>query len=55
MWLGSVRVRDGRQGNEPRFTGPSVETVSNPVLHNNRWIVLYEQKDRIYRAVYCES
>jgi len=27
------------------------ETLSNPFLVNGRWTVLYEQKDRIYRAV----
>lgn len=39
--------------------GPSVnfrasiqaETLSNPFLCDGRWTVLYEQKDRIYRAV----
>ncbi|MBP85884.1 MAG: hypothetical protein CMJ64_04070 [Planctomycetaceae bacterium] len=39
--------------------GPSVdfrasvdaETLSNPFLFDGRWTVLYEQKDRIYRAV----
>ena len=27
------------------------ETLSNPFLVNGQWTVLYEQKDRIYRAV----
>jgi hypothetical protein len=27
------------------------ETLSNPFLFDGRWTVLYEQKDRIYRAV----
>jgi hypothetical protein len=27
------------------------ETLSNPFLANGRWTVLYERKDRIYRAV----
>ena len=39
--------------------GPSVkssasikaETLSNPFLSGGHWTVLYEQKDRIYRAV----
>jgi len=40
-----------RPGAEPRFDGASVETLSNPFRHGNEWAVLYEQKDRIYRAV----
>ena len=27
------------------------ETLSNPFLADGRWTVLYEQQDRIYRAV----
>jgi len=40
-----------RAGPEPRFDGASVETLSNPFRCGGRWVVLYEQKDRIYRAV----
>jgi len=39
-----------RSGPQARFSGPHVETVSNPVFFRGRWIVLYEQRDRIYRA-----
>lgn len=39
------------KGSVPRFTGPQVETLSNPVWFRGTWLVLYEQKDRIYRAV----
>ena len=38
-------------GDEPRFEAPSVDTLSNPFRHDGAWTVLYEQKDRIYRAV----
>jgi len=31
------------------------ETLSNPFLVNGQWTVLYEQKDRIYRAVLSPS
>ncbi|MEC7602384.1 MAG: hypothetical protein VYC98_12190 [Planctomycetota bacterium] len=27
------------------------ETLSNPLLSNGVWTVLYEQNDRIYRAI----
>lgn len=40
-----------RKGPTARFTGPAVDTLSNPFLCDGRWIVLYEQEDRIYRAV----
>jgi len=34
-----------------RFTGPKVDTVSNPFHTGEGWTILYEQQDRIYRAV----
>jgi hypothetical protein len=34
-----------------RFTGRRVDTLSNPTCFQGRWIVLYEQEDRVYRAV----
>ena len=42
------------QGRSARFTGPRVETLSNPFLAAGRWRVLYEQQDRIYSAVLSE-
>ena len=38
------------KGEPARFTGPQVSTVSNPVHFGGRWLVVYEQDDRIYRA-----
>jgi len=35
----------------PRFTGKNVTTVSNPVVFKGQWLIVYEQDDRIYRAV----
>lgn len=33
------------------FTGKKVDTVSNPFVSNGKWTIVYEQQDRIYRAV----
>lgn len=44
-----------QKGGIPRFTGQDVATLSNPVFFSGEWIVLYEQKDRIYRAVAAEA
>ncbi len=33
------------------FSSPKVDTASNPFRSDNQWTVLYEQQDRIYRAV----
>ena len=38
-------------GDLVNFTGPRVDTLSNPFRVGDRWLVLYEQQDRIYRAV----
>lgn len=43
------------RGRSATFTGPRVETLSNPFLAAGRWRVLYEQQDRIYAAVLSES
>lgn len=34
-----------------RFTGEKVDTVSNPFHTGDGWTIVYEQQDRIYRAV----
>ena len=33
------------------FTAKKVDTVSNPFVSDGRWTIVYEQQDRIYRAV----
>jgi hypothetical protein len=42
------------EGPSAKFTGPRVETLSNPFLAAGGWRVLYEQQDRIYAAVLSE-
>ncbi len=45
-WLSPDLIR-WRSGPEARFCAPEVETVFNPLFFGGRWIVLYEQRDRI--------
>jgi predicted GH43/DUF377 family glycosyl hydrolase len=47
----SEDLRTWRKGPKAVFRGPKVSTVSNPVFFRGEWIVVYEQDDRIYRAV----
>ncbi|MBG86742.1 MAG: hypothetical protein CMO80_07565 [Verrucomicrobiales bacterium] len=48
----SDNLRQWRKGSPVNFRASiAAETLSNPIYFNGRWIVLYEQKDRIYRAV----
>ena len=50
-WL-SGDLRHWRQGPPVNFRASiQAETLSNPFYFNGHWTVLYEQKDRIYRAV----
>ncbi len=49
-WLSKDLIH-WQKGPAARFTGPAVDTLSNPFLSGGRWTVLYEQGDRIYRAV----
>ncbi len=45
-------LRQWRQGPPVNFRASiAAETLSNPFYFNGRWTVLYEQKDRIHRAV----
>lgn len=54
-WFSSDLVQWER-GPVPRFrTSVAAETLSNPFLAGGQWTVLYEQKDRIYRAVLVPS
>ena len=48
----SVDLKEWQKGPAVNFRASvQAETLSNPFLANGRWTVLYEQKDRIYRAV----
>lgn len=38
-------------GPQPSFTGKRVDTLSNPIRQQGVWMVVYEQEDRIYRAI----
>ena len=50
-WL-SADLRGWRKGPPVNFRASTqAETLSNPFHFHGRWTVLYEQKDRIYRAV----
>lgn len=50
-WLSDDLIRWER-GPVVRFrTSVAAETLSSPFLSDGRWTVLYEQQDRIYRAV----
>ncbi len=50
-WLSDDLIR-WRKGPVVQFRASrAAETLSNPFLVEERWNVLYEQKDRIYRAV----
>jgi beta-1,4-mannooligosaccharide phosphorylase len=49
-WHSTDLLKWERAG-EVRLTGPRVSTISNPVWFRGGWIVVYEQDDRIYRAV----
>jgi len=51
----SQDLRQWTKGPLVKFTGPHVDTLSNPFLVGNRWCVLYEQQDRIYRAVLAKE
>ncbi len=44
-------LRHWMPGMTPRFTGHRVDTLSNPVWFRGDWMIVYEQEDRIYRAV----
>ena len=48
-------LRAWRKGRSVKFTGRRVDTLSNPFLVGGVWQVLYEQEDRIYRAVLAEG
>jgi beta-xylosidase len=50
VWVSNDLLQWDRRG-AAGFSGPAVDTVSNPVRFGGDWVVLYEQKDRIYRAV----
>ena len=48
----STDLKEWQEGPPVKFRASvGAETLSNPFLVNGRWTVLYEQKDRIYRAV----
>lgn len=47
-------LRRWTKGRPVKFTGPRVDTLSNPFLAGGVWQVLYEQQDRIYRAVLAD-
>jgi hypothetical protein len=47
----SQNLLDWKKVGTARFSSPKVDTVSNPFRSKNQWTVLYEQQDRIYRAV----
>lgn len=50
-WFSSD-LKQWRKGPPVNFRASTkAETLSNPFLCDGRWTVLYEQKDRIYRAV----
>lgn len=49
-WLSQDLIH-WRKGPAARFSCPSVDTLSDPFRCRGRWTVLYEQTDRIYRAV----
>lgn len=49
-WYVSRDLRRWERRGSARFTGAGVDTVSNPFRCRGKWAVLYEQKDRIYRA-----
>lgn len=51
VWVSDDLIRWTKRG-QARFTGPSVDTVSNPFRCGSDWVVLYEQKDRLYLAVW---
>jgi predicted GH43/DUF377 family glycosyl hydrolase len=54
-WLSEDLVH-WRKGPEVRFRASvAAETLSNPYVVERRWNVLYEQRDRIYRAVLIRS
>lgn len=40
-----------KKGPVAKFDGPKVDTLSNPVFFRGQWMLVYEQNDRIYRAV----
>jgi len=44
-----------QRGGAVRLTGPRVDTLSNPVWFEGEWVVLYEQGDRIFRAILEET
>ena len=48
----SKNLRDWQKGPAVKFRASvKAETLSNPFLSNGVWTVLYEQNDRIYRAI----
>ncbi len=47
-------LRTWKKGEPVEFTGTHVDTLSNPFLVGDQWQVLYEQQDRIYRAVLAD-
>ena len=51
----SEDLRHWKKVRPVKFTGPHVDTLSNPFLVGDRWCVLYEQQDRIYRAVLAKE
>jgi hypothetical protein len=53
-WL-SQDLTNWRKGPAADFTGPKLSTVSNPVHFKGEWLVVYEQDDRIYRAVPAQA
>jgi predicted GH43/DUF377 family glycosyl hydrolase len=53
FWL-SKDLRTWTKGRPVKFTGPRVDTLSNPFMVGGQWCVVYEQQDRIYRAVLGE-
>jgi predicted GH43/DUF377 family glycosyl hydrolase len=46
----SKNLLDWQRGEAAPLTGNHVDTLSNPVWFQGRWMVLYEQQDRIRRA-----
>lgn len=54
FWL-SENLRTWTKGHPVKFTGPRVDTLSNPFFVDGQWCVVYEQQDRIYRAVLAEE
>ncbi|MEC8505955.1 MAG: hypothetical protein VXZ53_03215, partial [Planctomycetota bacterium] len=48
----SKELRHWQKGSAVKFRASAkAETLSNPLLSNGLWTVLYEQNDRIYRAI----